>query len=986
MEFKRDTLPFRNDGINLTQPVDRIPPGKHRVLKNVRRNGDNHTSGRLGLVQQAAVAAGGPVHSIYSWNDPIPNPSGYQGSFRTHARAIGIGSNLYVALADTNPTTYAQSDPTNFLLSDTGYSGKPLSFVTASSQFSPRPWVFVGDFNKTHKISSANGSSASLTMGIAPPNFAPTIAIGSANPDGPDIGATGVPYVYRFRARADSKTNTGCVSNVGPPVRDANGLSPSSVTNSPPPSNIVITVPAQHPDPQVAWLDVYRFGGSLPVWKFIGTVNNVAGATITDIYNDEDIASNPEAEFDDNQPWLTLDVSRTGTCNITSLGTGKGAILTITGGDTLRPYDAVSNPFYPLGNTISVNGTSYTFYRAPDSATTVELVEDAPSITGATWFLQTPEMMHQPLPCMFGPFGGGIMGIFIFGVGDSLRPGALYWTKGNHPESSPGTNVLDITSSSEPLMNGVIYNGNPFVFSTERLFAVYPTLGQISDFAALEVPNSKGLFARWGLCATPYGIVFIAKDGIYITQGGTPVSLTDEDLYPIFPHENTGTSGGVSDGTQFPFVDGGPNLVTSSFVPPDFSQPDAMYLEFGDGLLYFGYIDLNGNRKQLVGQFDAAGRFIGWISEDSSSSVSITRHYYETVQDNNINGVTRTQMLVGTSTGLLAVYGAPSDLGIPIAGQIRTAAIDLGDPRPRKMWGDVEIDIDSACEQLTADVGFDNYSYLSSTTSTSLNLHGRHRAILDINSGLGQYAYNIGLDITWSSSSAVPTFYYWSPSYVPKVEVTALRVTDWTDDGYQGAKFVQGFVLRCDTLGATRSFDVQSDGGVVQQSFTVSASNEQEIAFSFTTPFITHLLRLHPTDSNFWRVHAIRWIWEPAPELTGNWITQQTTHDFQGWWSHRDAYIPVISTANVTLTVTLTGNPTASYSYTLPSTSGVYNKLYAVLSPMKCLAAVYSLTSPAGFRLFQKDLEVRVKQWGSVGPYVSKTPAGDLSRMNGARI
>jgi hypothetical protein len=161
--------------------------------------------------------------------------------------------------------------------------------------------------------------------------------------------------------------------------------------------------------------------------------------------------------------------------------------------------------------------------------------------------------------------------------------------------------------------------------------------------------------------------------------------------------------------------------------------------------------------------------------------------------------------------------------------------------------------------------------------------------------------------------------------------------------------------------------------------------NEQEIAYWFTTPFITHLLRFLPKDALFWRYFKPRWIWNPAPELAGVWTTQETTHDLEGYFFHRDFLPALMSTGPVNMRVTVNGNPQSPFDYTIPSTGGLFLKPYLPLQAMKAREVQYSLTGDP-FRLFVKDSEVRVKQWGSTGPFLSAKPWGDLSRESGAKI
>jgi len=970
-QYQRETILF-DYRINVAAPVDRMAPGHARLLENTRPYGDGRIQGRQGQYQiSQQLNAGAKVHSLYGFNDPVPSPSDYPTAYSTHARLAGVGTSLFGADQDTGIGNFAYTVAS-------GFSGNPMTFVTVPSDFTPRPWVLVGDSSKTLKTSSETINA--YQIGIAPPNVAPTIAFGAANTDGPDIGETNTPYVYAFRARAGSKLNTGALSDLGPAVRTVNGLSPSSAPGAAtPPTNIVVTLPSAHPDPQVSWIDVFRFGGSISSWTYIGTMDNSAGNSMTDSFNDLAIASNQQTEYGENpQPFITLDNSKNGTCTLTALGTGLGATFTWVSGDTLRPYDATTNtPYYPLGTQISVGGTLFKFYNSPTSSTTVTLLEDPPAgLAGGDFQINSPEIWHKPMPCMWGPYGGGETGIFVFACGDALNSGNIYWTKGNHPESHPAANTLTITSGSETLMNGCMYGGEPFVFSTNRLFRMYPTLGQISDFIAIEVPNSKGLFAKWGLCTTPLGIAFIAKDGIYMTAGGPPISMTDEDLYPLFPRESNG-----AEITAFPVIDG---LTDTSFEPPDFTQPNEMRLAYGDGFLYFDYVDRGAVRRTLVYNFESKG----WISRDTYEH-PVSCHYYEVSQDSTTQSLNFSQMLMGTSDGYVSTYKTYVDFDNPIECHIRTQSFDKKDPRPRALWGDIELDLDTQCDEMEVKVGMDNFSYFTNVTSNGLNYTGRRRALLDINDGQGQYGYNLGLDITWTNvAGSQSIFYFWGPSWLPKPELSSLRYTGFDDLGYPGAKFIQGFKLRADTLNVARTVEVLDEDGT-SHSFTPTTilhPREQTIAYSFNTPFISHLVRFAPQDAEFWRIEGVEWIFEPAPELVRTWTTQDTTHDFPGWFSHRDIYLPISSTDTVTLAVTANGNPSGPFSYTKATTAGVYDRGYFVVQAMKARSVTYSLTSDAPFRVFQKDLTVHVKPWGAVGPYIAKQPYGDLSRINGARI
>lgn len=971
--FTRDHFPFHCQGLNLSLPVDKLPKDKYRVLDNVRPSGDGQIHGRQGIIKYSVGDA--PVeadaHSIKRMDDPIPSPKEFEGAFEPYNRLMGVSTSLLSAGSD--------SDPVSFSVADTGYSGDPLSFAIASGDLSPRSACYVADSNQLKKFLS---SQQVFAWGVAPPNFAPNAELYGGGSDGPDVGATGRPYIYRFVARSWSGINTAALSNPGPPMRNAEGLEPTG-------DFILVTVPEAHPDPQVRWLDIYRFGGTLPEWLYAGIIANAGGHEFIDDQADADIASNRRLDFDNAQPFVTIDTPKKGTCSVTALP-DEGATITLDDGadkDLFREhetstdliYDATGvNPYYVLGNEIIIAGKPFTFYAAPEVNNVAVLVEDASELDGSSgleWIMPAPEMYRKPLQRVWGPWGGGATGIFIFGVGNALRPGALYWTKGNSPESHSGVFVLDITSASEPLMNGVLYEGRSFVFSNERLFQVLPSFGQVSNFTAIEVPNAKGLFARWAIAVGPK-MWWLARDGIYETTGGAPRSITDEDLYPLFQHEGiTAQATWVPDGLDGVTID-----------PPDFTRLADLRLAYADGYLYFDYVDTGVVRRTLVYDTNPAGLAHrgGWVSRDNYNP-AIVCHYNE-------EGEGRHEVLMGTGIGQLARYGEHGDMGSTVASHVRTGARDHGDARPRAHYGDAELDYDSDCEELTVKLGFDGYKFWSATETTGLNLHGRRRSIIDIEDGKGQYAANVGIDIVWNGAAGTPKLYYWEPSYIVKPEVTRQRVTDWTDLGYKGAKFLQGFRLTADTLAVARVINVEAEDGSAQNFIgptgTVNEVNhdgERIEAYSFVTPFITHQVRLWPTGEKFWREFGeVEWVWEPAPELVRHWITQETTHDLKGFFHHRDSYIPLISTAAVVYTITVDGT---DYTYSVPSTAGAYLKQYLVLQPMKGKYAKYSLTcASAGFRLFQRDCEVRVKAWGQGGPYLVKMPFGDVSRIKGAAI
>ncbi len=750
---------------------------------------------------------------------------------------------------------------------------------------------------------------------------------------GPDAGAIGLPFLYRYRGRSSV---TGAKSNPSPPTRS--GIFPRR-------QNVVVSM-TQHPDAQVDLLDVYRFGGALEGWTYVGTAANSASPQHTDVFSDSAIVGGDRLEFDNFQPFPTIDVPRVGTCNV------AGTAVSWVSGDT---FDVDWAP----GSVINIDGVNHILYRRPSSTTRLETVENVGTKTAVTFRLEQPTLLGQPMPVMWGPLAGETA-IFLFACGDPFQPGVVFITKGNDPDSAPEQFHVEVTSPSEPMISGVVYDGRVYAFSSERRFALYPSFGGANIFTPLEIPGGKGLFSRWMLAVGPK-IWFGSKDGIYETEGAGQKSITDEDLHEFFPGEGRAPRSVT--------------IGTTTVDPPDFSRVSDLRLSYYDRILYFDFVDTSNNRRTLL--YDT--RTEGWFIDQYTPGVIV--HAGE--EGRGLNSL----LLGGVDGKVYQASGSADDDGTAIACLVLTPSLDLADSRAKKLLGDIVVEADTKGIAVTVTPWIDDYE--TALTAKVINTSALIQTVIDISSGAGQLAEEIALALSWSATAAGrPELHEWDPAFVPKPEDTFLRGTDFDTAGYQGAKFVQGVIIEADTGGLARTVQVQGDGGTVQATFTVNHNGQIEAPFSFT-PFVAHTLRLVPTDANSWRLFNVRWVWEPMPELATVWETQGTTHGIPGFQHLRDGYISLISSGVVTLTINIDG---VDYVQTIPSTAGVHSKPYVVLRPIKGKQFVYKLTAATGFRLFQRDCEVRVKGWGQTGPrggpgaYRIVNPFGDVHREQGARI
>jgi hypothetical protein len=478
---------------------------------------------------------------------------------------------------------------------------------------------------------------------------------------------SGAQYRYVYRSSA-----TGAVSNPSPPSVQQNV------------SVLANTVSATaSTDPQVDKIDFYRLDSNLTNYTYVGTGPN-SNAAFSDILLDAAIVANPILAFDNFEPFPTIDLPRSGIVNV-----GANGVLTWVSGNQFNTR-WLPGTIVTVG-TSSANpnqGTQFTLYNRPSSPTqmivsTQQIIGGVvtpvypPQSNGAFYFITQPFLAAQPMPYLWGPTDNVA---FFFGCGDPLRPGTLYWSKGNNPDAAPETNQQDVTSPSEPLQNGCIVNGIGMVFSTERAWLIFPNFfnafatvsgTQGSTWSLQESISDRGLYIP--RCLAVDGgkdVYFRTKDGISLSRGGQGAfSITDEDLFNLFPHEGF---------TPTP-ITRGPYVV----YPPDDTKPQLQKMNVANGYMYYDYYaTVNGVSTPQTLVFDIAAK--GWVLDLYQFAAIL--HILEegpninTTLTGNSDGTIRPLTRTGTETGCAILL---------------TGAFNAGDTRAEKHWGDLFIEVDS---------------------------------------------------------------------------------------------------------------------------------------------------------------------------------------------------------------------------------------------------------------------------------------------------
>jgi hypothetical protein len=884
-EFQNKVNKFLHRGMNWNAAVDSIPEGQVCFAKNIRVTQQGTITQRPGL-QDICELGGTYIHSISRLNNYDPNVNfsrGYvigmdnQLFFGAAQYAFGTEAAAIAAIYDSliNPSQNPVKLPPSGSL--TGLSGNPLTMVDMAPVGSTSGWKYIGDKNLNCAIgfypgdnpvapggTNPGGMARAIPMGLRPPVFAPFLNVATGGLLNGDY-----QWVTAYRNRwTGARSNPSAPSRENPSPSPAKSLVDEQVSFYLPDSPVDPQTGV--PDPNIV-VDVYRFGGTIPDWRYVGTADG--GAIFSDNLPDTSILTAPgPPQLTDNvtnvtrfnllQPFVTQDIARfnsPGNLGTVSLSFHGTFLLNATGGDTFKLG------ILP-GSAISINNKIFSVYQVI-SATQLEIYEDATgSLTNGAnvpWAVQAGTLVAgNPLPHIWGPYGTGQGGAFIFGVGDVNNAGTLFWCNGNDPDSTDLVNSLIVTSPSEPLRGGCVYDGTPFCWSTERMFRIYPgtTAGQ---FTVQEVPGSKGLWAEYSLTVQSNGvsdqsISWVGKDGIYDwSNSGGLRTLTDRDLYPFFPHDN---QPGLALSTIFPFL-----VETVPIGSLNFDADSIKYhrLTWFHNELFYDFKDTGGNYHALVYDAKESG---GWVSLDqylggfgTVSGKPMTR----------CNEIAANNMKLGLGSEFLD-YAGTQDSSHTIPCRFTTRADDLGDSRVLKLYGDYTIDAATNGAGVSCTTWLNNFTNKQATGSVTNSV--RTQGIINLGSGLGVLGRNHGLDFTWDAT-AIVTLYEYSYSYVPKPPRTNLRATDKTDDGYQGAKYLRGLSIESNTTGP-RTVEVLVDDQPVG-SITVNTGGSQlELPFAIT-PVVGAEFQIQPTDANEWEVFTVRWVWEKWPDLTtlqSNWM------------------------------------------------------------------------------------------------------------------
>jgi hypothetical protein len=585
-----------------------------------------------------------------------------------------------------------------------------------------RDFIHVGT-DPTRTLANVGTAEILVAMAGGVPITVDYGAIWMSGGSNPDIGLTGSPRVYAYRYRSSL---TGAISNPSPASRG--GMMPQRQT--------VTVTGVQSADIQVDLVDWFTIGGTLDRMTYEGTTPNSNPPVFVDNYSDSRLVGGPSLDYDRFQPWATSDKFRTGTCNV------AGSAVKQVSGDTF-------NTSWAPGSIIIISGQQYTLRAQPTSTTFLEINENAGSGTGVAFTLVEPTLLGQPLYGLWGPDADNV----FYACGDPNNPGFLYWTFPNDPDRTSDANTVMVTSGSERLQNGCVYDDRPYVWSTDNLYAIVPTGN--GGHQGTVTPCGRGVWTPWFFCVGPEGIFFGTKDGIFLTAGGSAaVSVTEGDLSPLFPH------------------DGSVGVAVNGVLPPDYTQSTRLRLSYLNGWVYFDYLDTGATARTLAMRVSD----LSWWFDTSTPGIAARL---------NDPGSLVTEELLGGTNGTIYLPGGTTDAGTAISAQAEFVA-NQGDARLQKLYRDCMVEADLTSASLAVTLSLSNAATLLGTTTLS-GVAGRSAYQVNVLPTTGAYGTNLTVDFQWNPASVgIPLIFLTDIAYQNEVELASSWLSGPTTFGLSG--------------------------------------------------------------------------------------------------------------------------------------------------------------------------------------------------------
>ncbi len=596
--------------------------------------------------------------------------------------------------------------------------------------------------NSWSNVNSLQIQIITNTNGPAMVSFTNFALFGGFGPN--SFGGVAYDYLYTY-----FNANTGAESN---PSIFMSSVIPTTTTTFFPPrfplpqrQPILVNLVASS-DPQVTNIRIYRRGGSLSsnffrldqippnMTTYIDIIPDamIEGADTVSLVNDVPVTST-----------LPVPVNTILTANLNPVM--PGALLTIT---------PVSMQFISVAQQVTLGGIA-------DPNNEVVIVVSI-TLTTFTAFVQNPHLAGDPVtaqaafgsPCNLAAVAYNAAWL----AGDPNNPHFLYFSTNFSPESFGSANFIEVGIPSDPINAIVPFQGSLYVGTRDHWYIIGPNTGTTPT--VFPTSSVHGVAAPHGWVATETEIWHLAIDGIRTFAGSTSTYRSQEIEF-------------LFQGGPTPIVEANPAMFNLAVMA------------YRNNIVFLSYIGFDGLYHRVM-YHTIYKRF----RNDDQQSASL---YLE--EDTNL-------LLYGDTNGFIhqdrigTFDEEPGPMNTfvqtPIALNLQTAYMDQGTPKNQKNYQEVTLDMNTNGQVLNFSTLYNDGEItvpLGSASTTS-----RQKVNFNINSGLGQQAYRVSLQVTGNTSQLV-TLYQVDIRGVELAETRQTFDTYWLKFGTDESKLAKQFYL-----------------------------------------------------------------------------------------------------------------------------------------------------------------------------------------------
>jgi hypothetical protein len=555
-----------------------------------------------------------------------------------------------------------------------------------------------GVYNVGYQFKNANAWKIQVTTnenGSCTTQVSDLLFFGGYGPD--SFGGTSYNWLYTFYNSTTGAESNPCMlmSNVDPP------LTTTWVIPRRQPVQLTLTSSV---DAQVDKIRIYRQGGTLSNFLRVDTISN-STTTYIDIAEDAEIESSTPVVLTNDVPvtsTLPVPINTTLTASLTPAYPGQSMIVPVASTTNISVHQqvtigSISDKYREIVIVLSVATNSFQAFiqNAHQSGDPVA----AESVYGQ--------------PCNIAQIAYNSVWL----AGDPNNPHYLYYSTRYSPEAFGSPNYVEVGTPDDPITAIVPFQGSLYVATRDHWYTIAPGNQEGSTPTVYPTSAVHGVLSAQAWVATESEIWHQAVDGIRSFSGGASNYRT-QDIEFLF--QGNGST---------PIVEANPAFLSSTVMT------------YWNNIVFLSYIGNDEGRHRLMYHTI----YKRWRNDDIPATAMFLEPDTNDLLYGDANGLIHQDRIgtydEGNSSGTLAT--------VPIAMNLETAYLDQGKPKIQKNYNELTLDANTNGQNLTVGLLFNDGEITIPNVGT-LNTSTRQKVNFNINSGDGQQAYRVALQVTGS--------------------------------------------------------------------------------------------------------------------------------------------------------------------------------------------------------------------------------------------